>query len=66
MEGGNSEERWWIKLKMRSLEKEVMRRRKDLEKKEIRVDNDATWKERKMRWNLEEIAKTERSERKIV
>lgn len=43
-----------------------MRRRKELENKRIRVDDDLTWKERKMRWNIEEIAKEERGKKNNV
>lgn len=44
----------------------IMRERRRLRERRLRIDNDLTWKERKMRWNLEDIARRERGEGKRV
>lgn len=44
----------------------IMRERRRLKERRLRIDNDLTWKERKMRWNLEDIARRERGEGKRV
>lgn len=44
----------------------VMIERRRLREKGIRIDDDLTWKERKMRWNLEDIARQERGNGKRV
>ncbi|EFN89388.1 hypothetical protein EAI_16183 [Harpegnathos saltator] len=45
---------------------EIMRRRKEIKEKGIKVEDDLTWKERKMRWNLEEIEREERGKGRNV
>jgi len=39
---------------------EIMRKRRDLTDKKVRIDDDLTWKERRIRWRLEDIARRER------
>jgi len=46
--------------------RKVMIERRRLREKGIRIDDDLTWKERKMRWNLEDIARQERGNDKRV
>ena len=46
--------------------RKVMIERRRLREKGIRIDDDLTWKERKMRWNLEDIARQERGDGKRV
>jgi len=46
--------------------RKVMIERRRLREKGIRIDDDLTWKERKMRWNLEDIARQERGNGKRV
>lgn len=46
--------------------KDYERERRRLRERELRIDNDLTWKERKMRWNLEDIARREMGEGKRV
>ncbi|KMQ81907.1 hypothetical protein RF55_24803 [Lasius niger] len=55
-----------IKLNSVEEKKEVMRKRRDLKDKEVRIDDDLTWKERMMRRNLEKIAWGERGRNKRV
>ncbi|CAL1678286.1 unnamed protein product [Lasius platythorax] len=43
-----------------------MKKRRDLKDKEVRIDDDLTWKERMMRRNLEKIAWGERGRNKRV
>lgn len=45
---------------------EIMRKRRDLTDKEVRIDDDLTWKERRIRWRLEDIARRERGKGKRV
>lgn len=42
-----------------------MRERRRLKERKLRID-DLTWKESKMRWNLEDIARREREEGKRI
>ncbi|EFN78282.1 hypothetical protein EAI_06236 [Harpegnathos saltator] len=46
--------------------KEKMMRRKEIREKGIKIDDELTWRERKMRWRLEEIAREERGRGKNV
>lgn len=46
--------------------KEIMRNRKEWKKEDIRIEDDLTWRQRKMRWRLEEIATEERKKEKKV
>lgn len=55
-----------VKIKKVEGKKEIMKRRREIKDKEIRIDDDLTWKERKMRWNLEEVARREREKGKRV
>lgn len=44
----------------------IMRERRRLKERKLRIDDDLTWKESKMRWNLKDIARRERGEGKRV
>ncbi|CAL1671609.1 unnamed protein product [Lasius platythorax] len=55
-----------IKLNSVEEKKEVIRKRRDLKDKEVRIDDDLTWKERMMRRNLEKVAWGERGRNKRV
>ncbi|XP_029678864.1 translation machinery-associated protein 22-like [Formica exsecta] len=55
-----------VKIKKVKGKKEIMKSRREVKDKEIRIDDDLTWKERKMRWNLEEVARRERKKGKRV
>lgn len=59
---GKERERGAAIITMRSIEekKQIMVKRKELKKRGIWIDNDLTWRERKMRWKLGEIASEER------
>lgn len=45
---------------------EIMRNKKNLKGRKEKIMEDWTWKERKMRWRLEEIAKNEERKDKKV
>ncbi|XP_036147203.1 histone-lysine N-methyltransferase, H3 lysine-79 specific-like [Monomorium pharaonis] len=49
----------WVKLESEEQRKEVWSKKKTLKGREERILEDWTWKERKMRWRLEKIAKVE-------
>ncbi|EFN83458.1 vicilin-like seed storage protein At2g18540 [Harpegnathos saltator] len=59
-------ERRIIRVERIKGKREIMRRRKEIMEKGIKVEDDLTWKERKMRWNLKEIAREERGKGKNV
>lgn len=40
--------------------RQVMERKKGLRGRAIRIEDDLTWRERKMKWRIEEIAKEKR------
>lgn len=50
---------WIIKLESENQKKEVMKKKALLRGRKERVMDDLTWKERNMKWNLEQIAKEE-------
>lgn len=49
-------------VQMRSLKdkKKVMKKKRELTEKGIKMEDDLIWKERKMKWRIEEIAREER------
>ncbi|KMQ87386.1 hypothetical protein RF55_13340 [Lasius niger] len=49
-----------VKLGSREQKREIMEKKKGLKGKKIRIEDDLTWKERKIRWKIREIAKEER------
>ena len=49
----------WVRLENEEQRKEVWNRKKNLRGREERILADWTWKERKMRWRLKKIARTE-------
>ncbi|XP_036143369.1 golgin subfamily A member 6-like protein 7 [Monomorium pharaonis] len=49
----------WVKLESEEQRKEVWSRKKTLKGREERILEDWTWKERRMRWRLEKIARVE-------
>lgn len=62
--GGEKDKRWEIilmKLENEEQRREVMLRKRNLRGRKERVLEDWTWKERRMRWKLEEIARKEES-----
>lgn len=44
----------------------VMKEKGRMREKGVRLEDDLTWKERKMKWKLEEIARRERVEERRV
>lgn len=46
-----------LKLKGEEQKREIMRRKRELKDRRERIMDDLTWKERKMKWKLEEIAR---------
>ncbi|EFN89266.1 hypothetical protein EAI_04509 [Harpegnathos saltator] len=62
----NEEGRIMMRMDRVKEEKEIMLRRRELREKGIRIDDDLTWRERKMRWKLEEIAREERERGKSI
>lgn len=59
---GEEGERGVIVARTHSLKqkKQVMSKRRNLKDRGIRIEDDLTWKKRKMRWSLREIARQER------
>lgn len=60
--GGNKErgtEMLWVKLGSEEQRREVMLRKRNLGSRRERITEDMTWRERKMKWRLEEIAREE-------
>ncbi|XP_011702471.1 PREDICTED: trichohyalin-like [Wasmannia auropunctata] len=53
------EETVLVRLGKEEQRKEIMKSKKKLKGRKERVMEDLTWRERKMRWNLEEIARKE-------
>lgn len=49
----------WVKLGKEEQRKEVMSKRRNLRDKRVRIFEDWIWRERRMRWKLEEIAREE-------
>jgi len=46
--------------------KEILSKKKNLKGRRERITEDWTWKEKKMRWKLEEIAREEKRKRRNV
>jgi len=54
-------------VRLRKVESKIeMRKRRDLTDKKVRIDDDLTLKERRIRWRLEDIARRERGKGKRV
>lgn len=51
---------WRIKLNKVKEKREIMRKRRGIKDKEIRISDDLTWRQQKMKWKLEDIARRER------
>lgn len=49
----------WIRLENEGQRREVMKKKKNLRGRTERIVENSTWKERKMRWKLEETAREE-------
>ncbi|KMQ84348.1 hypothetical protein RF55_17915 [Lasius niger] len=62
------EERGMVVVTLGSIEqkRQVMGNKKELRGREERIDDDLTWKERKVRWKLREIARKEKGEGRRV
>lgn len=66
---GNKEEGTqmiWVRLENAEQRRKVMERKKRLRGRKERIVEDLTWKERKMRWKLEDIARMEERRGKRV
>ncbi|KAK2578561.1 hypothetical protein KPH14_012208 [Odynerus spinipes] len=55
-----------VRMKDKDKKKKVMEARRNLKGKRERVEDDLTWRERKMKRNIEEIARKERNKGKVV
>ncbi|KMQ82440.1 1-phosphatidylinositol- -bisphosphate phosphodiesterase gamma-1, partial [Lasius niger] len=49
-----------VKLGSRKQKRDVMEKKKGLKGKKIRIEDDLTWEERKIRWKIREIAEEKR------
>lgn len=56
----------WVRLENEEQRREVMEKKKRLRGRKERIVEDLTWKERKMRWKLEDIARMEEKRGKRV
>lgn len=54
------EEMWLVKLRSENQKREVMVRKKMLKGRKEKFMDDLTWKERKVKWKLKQIAKREK------
>jgi len=54
----------WVRLGDEEQKKKVMEKKNRLKGRKERILEDWTWKERRMRWKLKEIARKEMSEEK--
>lgn len=54
----------WVKLGNEEQKKEILEKKRNLKGRRDRIIEDLTWKERKTRWNLENIVRGGREERK--
>jgi len=65
---GRNRETGSIIIKMRKIEqkRELMIRKRKVRERRIMIKDDLTWRERKMKWKLEEIARQERGKGKRV
>jgi len=52
-----------VRLKIEEQRGEIMKRKRELKGRKERIMEDWTWKERKMRWRLEEIARKEKGKK---
>ena len=66
--GDREKDREMVLVRMRNEEQreEIMKRKRELKGRKERILEDWTWKERKMRWKLEEIARGEERRGKRV
>lgn len=66
--GRNREEKKMVIIKLKSVGKkiEVMKKRREVIEHEVRIEDDLTWKERKMKWSMEGITRREREKGKRV
>lgn len=64
--GGKGKEIWLVRLENDDQKREVMRKKKILKGRKEKIMEDLTWRERKMKWRLEEIARREREEGRRV
>lgn len=64
--GGKGKEIWLVRLEKEEQKREVMRKKKFLKGRNEKITEDLTWRERKMKWRLEEIARREREEGRRV
>ncbi|KAM0727873.1 hypothetical protein ACS0PU_005342 [Formica fusca] len=55
-----------VKIDEVEKKKEIMRRRGEIKGRDIRLDDDLTWRERRMRWLIESVARREREKGKRV
>jgi len=46
--------------------RETMIKRKNLKKKEIKIEDNLIWNERRMKWNLKKIARQKKEKKKRV
>jgi len=46
--------------------RETMIKRKNLKKKEIKIEDNLIWNERRMKWNLKKIARQKKEKKKKV
>lgn len=65
-ESGKGKEMIWVRLGSEEQRREISTKRGSLRGREEKIVEDWTWKERKMRWKLEEIARKEEREEKRV
>ncbi|XP_046145528.1 uncharacterized protein PF11_0207-like [Osmia bicornis bicornis] len=65
-EGGKEVNMVQIKLKSMEVKKDVMVKKKALRGKDERIEEDLTWKERRIQWKLRRIAKEEREKGRNV
>lgn len=49
----------WVRLEHEQQRRKVMEEKKKLKGRKERITEDFTWKERKMRWRLEQVAREE-------
>lgn len=64
--GGIRKDMWIVKLEKDEQKREVMRKKRELKGRKEKIMEDLTWKERKIKWRLGEIARKERGEGKDV
>lgn len=57
---------WLVRLGSEEQKREVMKRKRRLKGDKMRITDDLTWRERKIKWKLEEIARSEEGRGKKV